>query len=61
MHDAVDEAGKVLEEHKQAKLDNEFQVAQQIANHLGSYSDTADQSYTSGLADLKIGKLKEER
>ena len=60
VQDASDEAGKVLEERKQANLDNEFQVAQPIANRLGPYSDTADQSYMSCLAALKIGKLKKK-
>ena len=57
-----DETGKVLAEHEQAKLDNKFQIAQQIANHLGPHASTADQSYVSRLAELRIKRLgKRER
>ena len=52
MHDAHDGTQKILAEHGQAKLEKKIAIAEQIANHLGPHSATADQSYVSRLTEL---------
>ena len=52
MQDAQDGTRKVLAEQEQATLERKIAIAQQIANHLGPQSSTADQSYVARLTEL---------
>ena len=62
MNDAQDGLRKVLAEQEQANLERKIAIAQQITNHLGPHSSTADQSYVARLAEFgRKGRQRRSR
>jgi len=59
LDDRHDDFKKFLAEHEQLKKAQQQSITQQIANHLGPHSSSADQSYVSRLVEERRGRSRD--
>jgi len=61
MDDRYDDMQRILAAHEEFKRQHRMSIAQQIANHLGPHSSTADQSFVSRLVEERIERERSGR